>query len=356
MNEIITVRDSEIIAAEINTIKEDTRRIMIANAIRIGGKLMEAKSMVDHGSWGKWLQEKVDYSQSTANNLMQLYREYGENQESFFDTWTKSETFANLTYTQHMALLALPFSDRQEFAESHDVENMSTRELEKAIREELEQTKAQLAAAEQRADEAEQKAIDAEQLAEKRTAEIESESKDAKRMVDAFKASTEAAEKAKARAEKSELNALNLVKKLEKQLSDAQAAEKAAAEELKKSSENPTVPESVMEQMRAEVAADAAKEATEKIQKQLDAAVSAQKAAEQAARDAEEKLADAQKAAKVSNPIVTEAIVRAQKLQNDFNELNGFRLKQEATDHAVAESIKKMMVAMVGQWCDALGI
>ena len=254
-----------------------------------------------------------------------------------------------------MALLALPFSERQEFAESHDVEQMSTRELEKAIREELEQTKALLAAAEHRADEAEQKAIDAEQLAEKRTVEKEHESKDAKRMVDAFKASTEAAEKAKARAEKSELNALNLVKKLEKQLADAQAAEKAAVDELKKAQESPTVPESVMEQMRAEVAADAAKEATEKIQKQLDAALSDKKAAELATQAAEKKLADAQKAAKVSNPIVTEAIVRGQKLQNDFNELNGFRLKQEANDPAVAESIKKMMVAMVAKWCDALG-
>ena len=53
---IITVRDSDTVAAEINTIKETARKVMITSAIMIGGKLAEAKSMVPHGEWGKWLE------------------------------------------------------------------------------------------------------------------------------------------------------------------------------------------------------------------------------------------------------------------------------------------------------------
>ena len=72
---IVTTRDSEIVAAEINTIKRQVQETMIAGSLRIGEKLQEAKSLVPQGEWGKWLEENVEYSQSTAENLMKLYRE-----------------------------------------------------------------------------------------------------------------------------------------------------------------------------------------------------------------------------------------------------------------------------------------
>lgn len=98
MSEIITVRDGDIIAAEINVIKENANRVLIASAIEIGKRLVEAKSLLEHGQWMKWLEEKVDYSQSTANNLMKLYQEYGTGEVSLFDNWTNSETFGKLSY------------------------------------------------------------------------------------------------------------------------------------------------------------------------------------------------------------------------------------------------------------------
>ena len=328
MNDIITARDPDIIAAEINMIKSKVRQVVIYSSIEIGGKLVEAKSLVNHGEWGKWLEQNVEYSQSTADYLMKLYQEYGTGQENLFDTWTNSQTFAKLTYSQHIALLALPFGERQEFSEQNHVEDMSTRQLQQAIRER---------------DEAIQSQKDAEEAAKEFNAQL----RQANAAMEQANADKEKAQKDKSKAEKSEKTALNLVKKLEKQLDDAKTAEKAAIDELKKVQENPTVPDAIMEQMRAEVAADAAKEATEKIQKQLDAALADKESAEKAVKAAEEKLADAQKAAKTANPIITEAIVRAQKLQNDFNELNGFRLKQAATDPTIAESIKRIMSEMV---------
>lgn len=364
MSLTITVRDSDIIAAEINTIKEDTRRILIASAIRIGGKLVEAKSMVDHGEWGKWLEEKVDYSQSTANNLMQLYREYGENQASFFDNWTGSETFAKLTYTQHMALLALPFADRLEFAETHQVENLSTRELEKAVREELEKTQAALTESEKGLDAALQRETDLEEKLRNQEADMDSlredlaraqsKIKDSEAEVKSYAKDVAAAQKAKDRAEKSEKNALGLVKKLETELATAKEAEKIAREELSQALENPTIPDAVMEQMRSEVAADAARKATEEIQKQLDSAKAEAEAATRAKAEAEAQLAAAQKQAKMNDPDIIAFQTMAKQLDASYSMLNDYRLKVAATNADAGERLKRFQTALLTQWIDAL--
>jgi DNA repair exonuclease SbcCD ATPase subunit len=94
--------------------------------------------------------------------MMKLYQEYGTGEVNLFDSWTNSEAFGKLSYTQHLALLALPFEDRAEFAETHQVADMSTRELEQEIREEKAKVEAErdelakkLTAAQGRAEEAE---------------------------------------------------------------------------------------------------------------------------------------------------------------------------------------------------------
>jgi len=75
----MTDRTPERIATEINVIKEQAREVFCRSAIEIGRRLFEAKSMIPHGSWGKWLEENVDYSERTAQNLMRVYEEYGRN-------------------------------------------------------------------------------------------------------------------------------------------------------------------------------------------------------------------------------------------------------------------------------------
>lgn len=134
MNEIITAdRSLEQVTQGILVLSAQA----LANICQIGKLLTEAKSMVGHGGWEKYLEEKVSYSQSTANNFMRLYQEYGEFGPNL-------QTFGNLNPSQALALLALPAGKREEFAEAHDVESMSVREL-----------KAQIAAEKQRADDAE---------------------------------------------------------------------------------------------------------------------------------------------------------------------------------------------------------
>lgn len=336
MSQIITVRDSDIIAAEINTIKEDTRRVMIANAIRIGGKLTEAKSMVDHGEWGKWLEEKVEYSQSTANNLMQLYREYGNNQESLFDNWTKSQTFANLSYTQHMAMLALPFADRMEFAESHNVEEMSTRELERAIREELEKTKGELVDAKRELHEKVQREWD-----------LEKDLRSAEEDADILREGLAKAEAKVAAAETKEKEMLAHLKKLQNDLQEAKAAEEQAKEQAQKAAEAPEVPETVMEKLRQEAAAEMSKYAASRIEQEMEKAKQDVAAANKAREEAERMLAQQQKAAAMANPDVAVFKALLQQVKEDFNRLQGVRKKIQLGDADMGTNLRTVTLQLL---------
>ncbi|MCO1604441.1 DUF3102 domain-containing protein [Desulfosporosinus nitroreducens] len=49
--------------------------MLLSNAVEIGGCLMEAKELVPHGEWLKWLTESVSYSRCTASRLMKTFRE-----------------------------------------------------------------------------------------------------------------------------------------------------------------------------------------------------------------------------------------------------------------------------------------
>lgn len=153
----LTTRTPGLIAAEINKIKEDTKRILIYNSIEIGRKLTEAKEMLPHGEWGKWLKTEVDYSKTTANNLMKIFQEYGSEQINLLGDNLKSKTFGNLNYSQATLLLGVPAEEREKFVEENNVEEMSARELKKAI-EELKKTEEEKEKALKAMEEAEEKA------------------------------------------------------------------------------------------------------------------------------------------------------------------------------------------------------
>lgn len=126
MNGIIeNGRTPEIIAAEINSIKAQTRDIVCRNAIEIGRRLTEVKCRIPFGSWGKWLAENVDYSERTAQDLMRLFDEYGRGQNP--------QAIADLSYTQALLLTRLDGESREELLAEKDVPGMSTRELQAEI-------------------------------------------------------------------------------------------------------------------------------------------------------------------------------------------------------------------------------
>lgn len=117
-------RSPAMIAGEINTIKEQVRSTALSASVEIGKRLQEAKALVPAGEWVEWLKTNVDYSVRTAQNLMALASEYDAGQ---------AQSLARLSYTQAVMLLALPQEEREEFAEAHDLDAMSTRELQKEI-------------------------------------------------------------------------------------------------------------------------------------------------------------------------------------------------------------------------------
>ena len=165
------------LAAEINTIKRQTQRIMLGASVEIGRRLVEAKGAVGHGNWGAWLEANVDYSERTAQNLIRIFQEYGEGQQSLFGPENpQSLADLDLTYTQAVALLGIKNPDeRMEFIETHDVTNMTSRELADAIKER---------------DEA-RAALEAEKEARERA---ETESQDLQRNIDALEKSMKEAQ------------------------------------------------------------------------------------------------------------------------------------------------------------------
>ena len=110
------VKPLAVIEAELDMLKHDTQqkeRALLSNYIEIGRRLVEAKAQLLHGEWGAWLKKK-EYSQSTANNFMPLFREYGAEQQSLWGAQAKSQTFEKLTYSKALKLLALPTEEERE--------------------------------------------------------------------------------------------------------------------------------------------------------------------------------------------------------------------------------------------------
>ncbi len=133
MNDLVTERTPLVIAAEINMITHQTKKILLASAVEIGCRLKEAKSLVKHGEWGKWLEESVSYSHRTADRLIQLYEEYGPS-ASEGESSSNWSLVTNLTYIQAVLLLGLPAEEREEFLAQNDVADMTKQELQQALK------------------------------------------------------------------------------------------------------------------------------------------------------------------------------------------------------------------------------
>lgn len=125
MSNEIMLRSAADVAMEINIIKQQTKVIVLQSSIEIGKRLKEAKELVDHGEWKKWLEANVECSERTAQNMMKLAEEYGNGEIS--------KELADMPYSKAIALLAAPEEEREELAKA--TEDMSTRELQDLMKE-----------------------------------------------------------------------------------------------------------------------------------------------------------------------------------------------------------------------------
>ena len=235
--------------AEDRTIEAITDEILDAQqtggdaVLTIGRCLIEAKKILPHGAWLPWLNEKVSYSDRTARRLMQIYREV-----------TKRPALANLGSTKAMALATMPQEELSEFLKENNVVDMTTRQLEQAIKEwdearkAAEGAKADAAAAEQaRAKMAEDMALlnarlagarEDKELAEQATARLEQELAElkAKPVEVAVETVTdhEAIEKARAEAVAEIKEKLKIARSQRREAQDALAAVQAQLDRIQK--------------------------------------------------------------------------------------------------------------------------
>lgn len=121
-------RTIEVITGEILEAKRTGGEAILT----IGRCLIEAKDMLSHGEWLPWLNERVEFSERTARRFMQLYREC-----------SNRPALADLGAAKALALLALPAEEREQFiSEPHQVDgeeknvvDMTSRQLQQAIKE-----------------------------------------------------------------------------------------------------------------------------------------------------------------------------------------------------------------------------
>ena len=256
--------------------------------IEIGKRLMEAKAQLKHGEWLPWLSEKVEFSETSAQNFMRVAREYGNTQ-----------LVGDLGVSKALALLALPASERENFAsekhlvngEEKSVAEMSKRELEEAVRQqkiaeaernearraleaqrkETEEANAKVQAAQDAADAARAEVENAQGTAlaaQERAAELERELKALReKPVDVAVQTVDASEEqialavaeAKKDAEAEKTEALGKkaeeLKKAKDELKKAKAEMAAAAEALKKAEDERAALRETLEKTKKSAAA-----------------------------------------------------------------------------------------------------
>lgn len=321
------------LAVEIITFDRQAKITAVSCAIEIGERLLEAKDLVPHGEWGKWLKENVNYSQSTANNLMRLYKEYGNNQGSLFTTVTNSQAIMNLDVSKALALTVLPPEEREEFVAEHDVEQMSTRDLKEALQENRE-LKRQLEEKDKQVKETSAQldtAITERQKMQERLNETVNQNADYEKSLQVKIDAAKKLEQEKKAAEEKRRESEQKVQQLQRQI-DA----------LKEQKPQPD------QQMIGQLRAEAEKQAQQQFQEQIEKLTQEKERAEQKAQQAEER--NRQLESKASSVQSKELIVFDEKFkafQDNYNQLNSLIAKMEdATAGKVREAVKKLLSVM----------
>lgn len=337
---------------QISDVTQDIRRKtgeFLLTAIEIGRLLFEAKSMVEPGGWSKYIEEELPFSHSWANNYMKLYKEFGSDQTSLFGD---SQAFMNLRPTQALELLALPAEDRLEFMETHNVGEMSTRQLHAEIQAQLEEERSRRETAESERETAKAQLRDTEQdllVAQQELASVKS-------IEDAWKEQIDKLTAEKHLALTGEKNAINKVEVLEKQLKDAQKAVRQAKMDLKHAQEHPEVPENLLEELRAQAEKEAAEKTEADLQKKLSEAAAALEKEAAKRQKAEHKLAEVQKQDRMKDPNLMAVQTLGQQMLFIANTINGHRMKAVIQDEANAGPIDKFLAYLHDEIRQSFGI
>lgn len=302
-------RDIEVITQEIL----DAKRRGGEAILTIGRCLTEAKQTLPHGEWLPWLTEQVEFSPRTAQNFMRLARE-----------WSNTQALADLGAAKALTLLALPTEEREAFiSENHVVDgeektviDMTSRELERAIRERKE---AQEAAAKAQADAS---------AAEQARAKMEEDMKLLNARLSGAQEDREQAAQAVARleAQLAELKKKPVEVAVETVV-DPEAIEKARAE--------------AVAEMQGKL--DKAREAKKRAE---DKQKIAEEALEQARLQLEEQAREEKKAALGADKDLAQFEVLFDQTKETVNRMHGILLKVRSRDEDAAGRLSKALAAL----------
>ena len=106
-------RTIETVTAEILDIKQRWAEDFIS----LGRRLCEAKQLLDHGEWLPWLEQRVQFSERTAQKFMQISRAYENNATLALDLGSEKA----------FALLALPEEAREDILQNGATVNGKTK-------------------------------------------------------------------------------------------------------------------------------------------------------------------------------------------------------------------------------------
>lgn len=302
-------RDIEVITQEIL----DAKRRGGEAILTIGRCLTEAKQTIPHGEWLPWLNERVEFSERTARNFMRLSRE-----------WSNRQALADLGAAKALTLLALPAEERESFiAENHvvggeekTVIDMTSRELERAIRERKE---AQEAAAKAQA-----QASAAEQARAKMAEDM--------KLLNARLSG----------AQEDREQAAQAVARLEAQLAELKEKPVEVAVE-------PVVDQEALEKARAEAVAgmqDKLDQAREAKKRAEDKQKIAEEALEQARLQLEEQAREEKKAALGADKDLAQFEVLFDQTQSNVYKMQGILLKVRGRDETAAGKLCKAIRAL----------
>lgn len=165
MENLANTKETEISTIEILAAQARALKTAInVNMWQLARVFVEAKQIVPHGQWGKWLEENAEVSERTAQDMMQAYKRFGGIPQ--IEGIGKAKLFR---------MLPLPEGTVEQFLKENDVENMSTRQVEQAVRQAREEADAEIQKERRARMEAEQRAAAAEKAKNQPSAELRSE-------------------------------------------------------------------------------------------------------------------------------------------------------------------------------------
>lgn len=322
MNEVQKLRTPELIGSEIRSLTNQAKSVTLWFGIEIGRRLCEAKELVGHGNWLGYLKSETEFSQSTANRFMTVFKEYGSAQSSLFGAESNYPALNNLSISNALRLLAVPAEEREEFAETNDVEHLSSRELDKLLKEKQEAEKRAKAAENALEETTEGSALAMAELEEK-LADAREKASDAKQRGDELKKRLDAA---KGELEKLKNRPVEVAVEVDKEAVEKAKAE-TAAEYTKK-----------IEKLEASLAA--AKEKSKKLADKADKAAA--------------ELVAAEKKTQLANPETAVFKELFEQAQVSFNRLSGCLIKIKASDPTTAEKLSAAVNALVTKMQEAV--